>query len=87
MGLGGVIAFIMPKEQMFRLFIPTQNHIPIDLLFTKHVLMNLNLFFFFNVHDQNSYLVQDIMQISKSIALNSIIAVSSLPISSPLQAS
>lgn len=55
MGLGGVIAFIMPKEQMFRLFIATQNHIPIDWLFPKHVLMNLNLFFFFfNAHEQNS---------------------------------
>lgn len=47
MGLGGVIAFIMPKEQMFRLFIPTRNHIPIDWLFPKHVLMNLNFFFNF----------------------------------------
>lgn len=53
MGLGGVIAFIMPKEQMSRLFIPAQNHIPIDGLFPKHVLMNLNLFFFFLYAHEN----------------------------------
>lgn len=54
MGLGGVTAFIMPKEQMSRLFIPAQNHIPIDWLFPKHVLMNLNLLFFLYAHENDA---------------------------------